>query len=298
MCVETHPPDPQWLELAGPKKQHACVRVDKSKVGSSSRSARPHFWGLGAFQLLLAGGLAAYLLYAPTDQISQEPTSPVIASTADKLIPRPPARPEITGSIHSQGKRLLGGFATYDNRDMFGGDYDTIRDIGQAECERRCGSDQRCRAYTFNKWEKACFLKSSIGTVRLEPQGVTGVATSEVVKEDQRAPFIQKSRSRGFGGDPYKVLQSRGYEGCAAACLAETECLGFNFARSRRTCFLMSSSLGKPKSANAIDAGIKVQRSESLHRGARSKNGRIPPSQIPPEVAPIFDAVLRELAGH
>jgi PAN domain len=268
--------------------------VDRS-YGGRSRSAKLHFWGLGSFKLLLIGGLAGYLLHLPANLILEDDTFSEVATVPAKLVPRPPPRPEITGSISSPSAARNAAFATYDNRDMFGGDYDTARDVSQAQCENRCRSDRRCLAYTFNKWQGVCFLKSSLGVVRIEPQGITGVASSEPVKQDRRAPQIQKSPSNQIGGYPYEILETRGYDSCAAACLADEKCLGANFTRTTRSCALMAS-LGKPKPAKAIDAGVKLQRSPSPHQGTRAKGKRAPQGPMPPEVETIFDAVVKELS--
>jgi hypothetical protein len=278
--------------------------IEKSYVGSCPPTEKSHFWSFGAFQVCLVFGIAALLLIKPPPiWTQQEPalsSSPTVTRDATEIAAaraaEPDALPERETGPGSTGTGKSRDFVTYENRDMFGGDYAKIANSSNAECETLCRSDNRCRAYTHNKWEQVCFLKSSIGAVRIEPQGTTGIAASEDVRQDRRPPTIQKSRSRRLSGDSYMVLATKSYDNCAAECLADTECLGFNFTRTERTCSLMSS-LYKPTPAHATDAGIKVQRSASAHRRPQSGTP-VRPSRMPSEVTPIFEAVLRELGRY
>ena len=274
------------------------------------------FWQFGLVQLCLVAALAVGMLV--TRSPDPEPTlermilsateleTPGIAGTIAAPIPsttpvpiprmREPDGAPAPGWVvkakvePASGKARSGDFVTYANRDLVGGDYDSFRNVGQDECASRCKADGRCRAYTYNTWDNVCFVKSSLSTLRIEPRGVTGVFASEKVREDKRPPVIQKSRSRLFPGVPYRQIQSSAYEGCAKACLGDAACLGFNFSKANRSCGLMAS-LDKPVAGKSTDLGIKVQRSASRpaprHASAYA--------DLPPDIAPIFDAVLHEL---
>jgi hypothetical protein len=265
------------------------------------------FWRLGALQLVLMIALAAYMLVARSPEpesaldpiilsaIEPAPTDAVV-SAAEAPIPRmretagvPAPGWVLEGEARSDGKPR--DFVTYDNRDLHGGDYDSFRNVSHEECADRCKSDARCRAYTYNTWESACFVKSSLSAMRIEPRGVTGVLASEKVRDDKRPPVIQRSRSRLFPGVAYRQVLAPAYEGCAKACLDDAACLGFNFSEASRSCALMAS-LDKPVPAASTDIGIKLQASAPRPAGRAARH-----AAPPPEIA-IFEAVLSGVFGH
>lgn len=281
--------------------------MSESKRFSSAFLNKPHAWSLAAFVAILGAGFVAY--WTQSDASAPEQTAVDIpqiktaipelpppegpATTVKKLGVRPPPAPDptITGSIQSQNSGAKRTFVRHDNRDLFGGDYYRVGSTTESECENRCGADRRCRAYTFNKWVGTCFLKSSIGSLRMEPQGTTGILASLTARLDQRPPSIQKTRGRRIPGTAYKTLPARSFEACTAVCLNEAECLGFNFSRPERSCALMSS-VALPSRAKVTDIGLKVQRSPSSRRLPPVGVRPFPRRDVPPGFGPVFDLML------
>jgi hypothetical protein len=275
------------------------------------------FWYLGALQLLLVFALAAYVFVTSSlpepepgldgiilSSIESAPTgavvsTPDVASPVKVPIPRmresDGAPPQ--GWVLDQDKpgsdigNKSRDFVIYANRDLHGGDYASLKNVSHEQCADRCKSDTRCRAYTYNTWEKVCFVKSSLSALRIEPRGVTGVIASERVGDDKRPAVIQKTRSRYFPGVPYRQVLAPAYEGCAKACLDEAACLGFNYSKTNRSCGLMAS-LDKPVSGGATDLGIKLQGARVAAAGRPTRY-----ASLPPELA-IFEAVLDGVFGH
>lgn len=275
------------------------------------------FWSLGALQFVLVFALVVYVFVArplPEPEpgldgiilsaIEPAPTGAVVSMpdvVSPVEVPIPRMR-EIDGAppqgwvLDREDKPGLGtggtsrDFVIHANRDLHGGDYDSFRNVDLDQCADRCRADARCRAYTYNTWEKVCFVKSSLSALRIEPRGVTGVSASEKVGDDKRPPVIQRSRSRHFPGVPYRQVLAPAYEGCAKACLDDAACLGFNYSKADRSCGLMAS-LDKPVSGAAADLGIKLQ--GSVPRRSRAA----PHAGLPPEIA-IFEAVLSGVFGH
>jgi hypothetical protein len=271
--------------------------------GPSSRGGNSHFWRLGAFQIALIAGAGLLAFFAnnrPADDPDPVITGSIAASQVDDVVlpdvPLPRARPQGEVDRASNVASTAPGFVTYDNRDMYGGDYVRLESASLSECEARCGADARCRAYTFNKWQGVCFLKSEVGSIRIEPQGITGIAASQEVKHAPQAAFIQKNPGRQFSDGAYKIFRSVDYRSCSNECLADAQCLGFNFDRAKRSCSLMQS-LTKPTVASATDAGIKLQRSPSAERKL-AQASHAPARRPPYGVHPLFDAVLKELARY
>jgi hypothetical protein len=191
-----------------------------------------------------------------------------------------------TGSINS---RML---VTYVNRDVDGFDYQVLRNKGLADCEDACKSDGRCRAYTFNKWENVCFLKSSVTVTRIEPRGISGVLSSEALRAAERPPTIARLSSRRFPGSPYRSLARTDYDSCANACAADSLCLGVNFGKLDGSCALIAT-LDKSVPDNRTEAGMKWQApivvaSEKRRRGPS-------PRDLSSEAAAIFDSVVGQI---
>lgn len=184
---------------------------------------------------------------------------------------------------------------THVNRDIDGRDYQVLRNQSQAGCESRCKSDVRCRAYTFNKWERVCFLKSSAKVARIEPRGISGVLAMEQIRTSLRPPTIERLRSRRFPSRPYRSQKAADYDGCARACAADQSCLGFNFAKADGSCALIAT-LDKTALDNGTDAGMKWQ-APVVASAAPRRRAVPPPRDLPPEAAIIF-GVVRQMMRY
>ncbi|HSQ07298.1 MAG TPA: MG2 domain-containing protein, partial [Chromatiaceae bacterium] len=58
--------------------------------------------------------------------------------------------------------------------DLFGKDYQTLKEIELDTCESACLADTRCQAFTYNTKARWCFLKESAGEPRPFPTAVSG----------------------------------------------------------------------------------------------------------------------------
>jgi PAN domain len=179
------------------------------------------------------------------------------------------------------------------NRDIDGGDYRVVKNTGLSQCESQCKADQRCRAYTFNTWQNVCFLKSSTSVMRIEPRGVSGVLETVDLRSARRPPTIQRLSARQFPGVPYRVFQGSDYDACARQCLVDPLCLGFNISRLDRSCALLSR-LDRSVPGNGTEAGMKLQ-TPVVASAAQRRRTRPPRSDMPPEAAAIFDAMVRQM---
>jgi hypothetical protein len=176
-------------------------------------------------------------------------TSPAV-STPPAVSPMPSAAPAVASADRS--------FTLYTGRDMEGGDYHKQRNVSSDQCEKMCKRDSRCQAYSYDAWNRYCFLKSAIGPLRLEPRSVTFVANGVTISYDERAPIIQRRQQKSFPNEPYLQAKAQSYGDCAQRCLRDKRCEGFNFYVSARRCNLIE----KPKEYSddrTADVGIKVQ---------------------------------------
>jgi hypothetical protein len=153
-----------------------------------------------------------------------------------------------------------GAYRKYENRDLNGGDIATLKNVALAEsCETSCKQNPQCRAYSFDKWNRYCFLKSQIGVLRLDPRSITGV------REDVPSPAMasggitmERYRKRGFPGSGYKFATVAQYEACEAACQGEEACVAYTFKKVERVCRLFATA-GEYMPEVGSDSGAKVQ---------------------------------------
>jgi hypothetical protein len=159
----------------------------------------------------------------------------------------------------SEGPKPV-NYNTYENRDLDGGDFDIIKNVDLEKCTSACDGDSRCRAYSFDKWNRFCFLKNHIASfLRLDPRSVTGV------REDIQAPplattspKIEHYHNRAFPGAGYKALQTGQSETCEAACRGQDRCVAYTFHTKDRVCHLFDAATEYLPAAGS-ESGAKVQ---------------------------------------
>ncbi len=177
------------------------------------------------------------------------------AAGANALPPPPPPPPRAAPPSGAAAGR---SFTAYTSRDMQGGDYQKQRGISQDQCESLCRKDSRCQAYSYDVWNRYCFLKSSINPLRLEPRSVTALATGAAVAFDDGDPVIQRRPQKAFPNEPYLQANAQNYGDCAVRCLKDKRCEAFNFFQSGRRCDLIEKPREYSDSRGA-ELGIKVQ---------------------------------------
>jgi hypothetical protein len=198
---------------------------------------------------------------AITDKINESASreasrEPPLAAPVAPVAPVVPAAPDV--SAPAAGGSAGRSFTAYSSRDMDGGDYHKQRGISQDQCESLCKRDSRCRAYSYDVWNRYCFLKSSVNPLRLEPRSVTFVANGATITYDEREPVIQRRSQKAFPNEPYLQANAQNYGDCSQRCLKDKRCEAFNFYQSTRRCNLIE----KPKEYSddwGAEIGIKVQ---------------------------------------
>jgi len=209
---------------------------------SSQPAAAP-----SAAALPAAPAQAAQPAAAPSGSAAPAPAAPTQPSQS-AAPPSPSAAREPSGKP----------FTTYSSRDMEGGDYRREHGISFDQCEDHCKRDSRCQAFSYDMWNRFCFLKSSINPLRLEPRSVTLVPPGIAVSNDDREPTIQRRAQKAFPNEPYLQASAQSYGDCAQRCLKDQRCEAFNFYQLTRRCNLIE----KPKEysdARGAEVGIKVQ---------------------------------------
>jgi PAN domain len=145
------------------------------------------------------------------------------------------------------------------NRDLEGGDIETLKNIELQSCVSACRTNLQCRAYSFDNWNRYCFLKSAMGTLRLDPRSITGI------REDLPAPptatsaiIMERYRSKAFPGAGYKTLGVAQWETCQTACRNEASCVAYTFKTNDQRCYLFDRT-GEYFPDNLANSGGKRQ---------------------------------------
>jgi hypothetical protein len=139
-------------------------------------------------------------------------------------------------SAPSPAVALRGTFNTYDNFDMVGAELRKLQRVPFDKCTAACVGDSRCQGYSYDKWNKWCFLKSAAGELTLDPGSVSGVR-KHIANPPASSVAIRTNRStRAFSGHVQSNTHGVTLVLCESSCLNEQKCLGFTFDKQAGNC--------------------------------------------------------------
>jgi hypothetical protein len=189
------------------------------------------------------------------------PSPPDDAKTAPSLAPStppPPApRPAVTAPPPTNNPAQT--FRTEDNQDIDGTDLGKFKNTDLEACASACNGESQCQAYSFDKWNRYCFLKSALTSRRLDPRSTTGIRRD--VPTPPTAPeAVQMERYRGkvFPGAGYKATVIARFESCELTCQQDRACVAYTFQKADQLCRLFSST-GEYFANAQTDSGVKRQ---------------------------------------
>ena len=150
-------------------------------------------------------------------------------------------------------------YTTYDNHDLFGNDFRTIRGIDLLSCVSACRQESQCQAYSFDKWNRFCFLKSDVDELRIDPRSISGVRLGAPTPAISSIPIsMERYRDKYFPGSGYKSITNSSVDICETACQSESACLAFSFQKAAHRCQLFDNT-GEYFSNKGVDSGAKRQ---------------------------------------
>ncbi len=121
--------------------------------------------------------------------------------------------------------------------DRRGGDYTSFVARDLRECQRQCVEQPQCRAYTFRRNSRECFLKSAVMPERRDDNVVTGVKPGGI---GGGGGFGRLTEERGYdrrGGD-YRGFASPDFRDCKRTCGEDRRCRAYTYRFDTRECFL------------------------------------------------------------
>ncbi|MFL9826599.1 PAN domain-containing protein [Rhodoplanes sp. SY1] len=154
------------------------------------------------------------------------------------------------------------GFRLYSNHDIYGGDIERLRNSDLNSCEAACRSNTACRAYSFDKWNRDCYLKSGTTEFRRDPQSEVGIKRD--VAEPQRSSSALRICTYGnstLSGSEIATGLSQSAATCRQSCEGNDACAGYTFLASESRCRLFSNPNDRTSKQPNAESGIKTQRS-------------------------------------
>lgn len=150
-------------------------------------------------------------------------------------------------------------FTGRDNWDLTGQDLRTLPGLSMDECKDACRSDRACVGLTFDRWNRFCFLKSGIASLRLEPKATSawrdGTPTPSISSAER---IMEPYKKRKFAGILIDSKLADNVALCRSSCADLNQCLGFSFFSSSRQC-LRFSQLESYSIEESVESGGKRQ---------------------------------------
>jgi hypothetical protein len=147
----------------------------------------------------------------------------------------------------------------FENYDLVGGDLTRLSKVAQYQCSDACNSEARCTAFTYDKWNSMCFLKSSLSVMRFDPK------YTSILKEGVSAPpkssdarVVERFRGKAFPDFGYAVQIRSTVDECHRRCEAEEKCVAYSFKRQSGDCYLFETA-SEYTSSPDTDSGVKRQ---------------------------------------
>lgn len=150
-------------------------------------------------------------------------------------------------------------FRQMPNTDLRGSLIGRIDADSPAQCEMACGKDRACNAYSFNKWNSVCFLKSEATLRFLDPSTSSGLKGETYPPPISDAmPAMLRFRNKIFSGEPVSADPQNRFEDCEASCERNQNCIAFSFIKADSTCRIFEQA-GEYTSDRGADSGAKRQ---------------------------------------
>lgn len=185
----------------------------------------------------------------PVQPVTPAPGAPKPVSPFPEYRPTPPAHD------------VMDDYTLRQNRDADGVDISPmIRDVDISQCALACKNRSGCQAFSYDRWNRACFLKNGVTALRLDPKSTVGYdkqwGTPPAVVSDPAKMF--NYRNKFFPGDGYNTFQSQSYENCLSVCQKDLSCVAFNYYKQNKMCRLFKYT-DQYFRDDSVDAGVKTQ---------------------------------------
>lgn len=151
-------------------------------------------------------------------------------------------------------------FKSFYNVDIHGFDVSVVKQIGLSECVASCRENDNCNVYSYDKWNKTCFLKEVNGDTEfvVDPRSTIGLNDNATVPALSKKPLsIQRFRNRGFPPGDGTSSAVASYQDCETRCLQASSCFAFTFMKLTKECIMLRTT-GEYFPNSDADSGAKV----------------------------------------
>jgi hypothetical protein len=108
--------------------------------------------------------------------MSATPASDMLYLDRSKLVQWKLLQPVEVSSLPGSGQS---DFDIFENTDVPGGDYRTLKQVTAQFCETACKTEVQCKAYTYNTAVQWCFLKNAVAPLVNAPNAISGVKNTQ-----------------------------------------------------------------------------------------------------------------------
>ena len=157
-------------------------------------------------------------------------------------------------------------FDVLENHDIYGSDLlfggaPEIVGIDVAACAKKCLSTKECKAFSFDRWQGACYLKSKIAGAQLHPPSLIGVRVPEDLPDKLRklpTKFTVNRNRRFFDSGGSVPVAAKDDKACLERCEKQPACIAFNYDKKSLNCKTFTK-VGGPYVDDSTDSGYREQ---------------------------------------
>ncbi len=159
----------------------------------------------------------------------------------------------VTGYKRDDGSDGELGLTEERGYDRRGNDYTSFRARGLADCMGACRKDSRCRAYTYDTRNDACYLKDRANSSQRNDSMVTGYK-----QDDSSDGDFELTEEHGYDrrGSDYTSFRARGLSECTEACRRDGRCRAYTYDTRNDACYL-KDRVGSAQRDGSMVTGYK-----------------------------------------
>lgn len=160
-------------------------------------------------------------------------------------------------------------FKIKSNRDMYGQDIPSSDGragsfaLNTDACASKCDILKSCVAFSFDQWNKQCYLKNKIISSNLDPRSLIGVKSEFDLPKPLKQPAEMKIlRNNRFRGNLVAHTKVDDFGQCRTSCEKDMRCVAFSFVKAsvgEENCEMFNQSEVGYFSQVGADSGWKEQ---------------------------------------
>ena len=162
--------------------------------------------------------------------------------------------------IQNENPQLLDTPANeYENYDIVAGDLKRFSNMTAYDCQQACEKEQNCKAYSYDKWNSVCSLKSSAGMLRLDAKYSSEVKVGQSLpNKSTEETVLERYQGKSFTASSYAIRMRSNFQECEQLCQADKACVAFSFKTKVLDCHLFNI-VNEPEKEDAVESGVKRQ---------------------------------------